>query len=232
MGYTRDADARTRSVGAIAAIDNASSRSSVARRQRARMLAEQDRALAQFTRAVARPQSMGAVNANIYGGLTGGARRPQITEGGMETPTKPPLGVKPIRPISGGLPGARPPTGSPIPPGTATGGGRPTGGRPLPTRKPLTEGTPNTTVIVDPGPEGRIDPVTGKPTGTTSGGSGSAGGGGGGGGDAAIDEISMPDESATGPSVSSGGSGMSTGKKVAIGIGIAALAYYLYTEGV
>lgn len=213
MSYTRDKDVMIRGVGAIAAIDAGNTRRARQRVLRKRVMERIDARRAQLAHGPGRklPVPLGAVPSKLQQTITGAAVssnsvvfdprgiQSMTIGGGSRIPTAP---VAPVNPI---LP-------------TPDSGGSsmttfPASQTPIPPKVPTSTITPSA--------------AGARPALTVSG-----GGGGGGAGivigpTAPLDPIGpLPGEDEIGPaSPSSSSSGMSTGTKVAIGIGVLGLLY-------
>lgn len=178
MSYGRDRNARTRGVGAIAAIDHVSGK----RRRMAAMgaveMAKRDRELTLLARTAFRPMAMGKM---IEGEIPGRAeprprtppsKGPPINPGPLPPPYQPPSSPPYVPPAPSGLPGK------------AGGLTNPGSGGVYTTPPVWTQNTPpSTTGLPPPGPlPDPMPPAGGGTTGTNSGGGGGGGSGGGGGG--------------------------------------------------
>lgn len=240
MSFERDPNARTRGVGAIAALDHVSSAGRDRARAQARLLAIRDRRMANVVRsqplsgdfgfARRRKRSgydvLGAIKVATFVGPT---RRPVLDPGGViegegkGSPLGPRTGHTITPPPGGGAP--TPPTPIrvmtsqvPIVLDSKTS---PT----VPSRKPIrhprlppkppTPTTPSPVVLL-PVPNVTL-PYPG-----------SSGGGGGGGSSAPLPDVDPADELVMGPAIPESSSTMSTGKKVAIAAGIAGALFLLY----
>jgi hypothetical protein len=184
MGYTRDKDAATRGIGAIASRDHANPRAVAMRRARiAHATTARDRALAHMTYGARGGLSLGAIS-RASAGMLKDIMAPTIKTGGsIEVPPLKTQGLTSID-VRPPLPPVRPPiTQPPLPPFPAPSPIRDRFNN-LAIRSKNINAVFTPTVIIDPvrpssGNTGIVPPkVTTKPPGVVTGGGGGGGGGG------------------------------------------------------